>query len=313
MATIVLGVSASIAAYKAADICSKLRQRGHEIHVVMTEAATRLVSPNTFLYLTGNKVHFDLWSEDQSGVIEHIALTDRAELIVLAPATANLIGQLANGLASDLLTTMMLAAACPVLVCPAMNPRMLAHPAVQSNLARLESFGYEIATPAAGRMACGHSGPGRLVEPAELVNIIEARLRGEARPCLRFLESWEDSVAIKPSLSAALIEAERDYREALRRRGQLESYGWLYDDPRRGGFAVLLVSAEDEAHRLMGQAPLAEAGLLAPRLRLLRGVTVDPTAPSWDSDAPGVEGAPRGDATSIGSASPARPDDPLDS
>ncbi|MDF1662853.1 MAG: guanylate kinase [Planctomycetota bacterium] len=175
-ATILLGVMGSIAAYKAADLTSKLVQKGHDVHVVMTDAATKLVDPNTFLYLSGNRVHQDMFDENQIGPIEHIALTDRADLIVLAPTTANGLGQLAHGLANNMLMTMLLAANCSVLICPAMNPRMWSHPIVQENVKKLRDFGYRILTPDSGRMACGHTGQGRLAEPPEIVAEIEAML-----------------------------------------------------------------------------------------------------------------------------------------
>lgn len=175
-ATILLGVMGSIAAYKAADLTSKLVQKGHDIHVVMTDAAAKLVDPNTFLYLSGNRVHQDMFDENQIGPIEHIALTDRADLIVLAPTTANGLGQLAHGLANNMLMTMLLAANCSVLICPAMNPRMWSHPIVQENVKKLQDFGYRILTPDSGRMACGHTGPGRLAEPIDIVAEIERML-----------------------------------------------------------------------------------------------------------------------------------------
>lgn len=175
-ATILLGVMGSIAAYKAADLTSKLVQKGHNVHVVMTDAATKLVDPNTFLYLSGNRVHQDMFDENQIGPIEHIALTDRADLIVLAPTTANGLGQLAHGLANNMLMTMLLAANCSVLICPAMNPRMWKHPIVQENVKKLQEFGYRILTPDSGRMACGHNGPGRLAEPIEILAEIERML-----------------------------------------------------------------------------------------------------------------------------------------
>ena len=176
-ATILLGVMGSIAAYKAADLTSKLVQRGHDVHTIMTDAATKLVDPNTFLYLSGNRVHQDMFDDNQIGPIEHIALTDRADLIVLAPTTANGLGQLAHGLASNMLMTMILAANCPVLVCPAMNPRMWTNPVVQENVKKLQDFGYRILTPDSGRMACGHTGPGRLAEPLDILAEIEDMLK----------------------------------------------------------------------------------------------------------------------------------------
>lgn len=181
MAQIILGVTGSIAAYKAADLTSKLTQNNHQIHVVMTNSARRLVTEQTFLYLSGHPVHFDLWSKTQSGAIEHVSLNDQADLFVIAPATANCLAKLAHGLADDMLTTLVLAARTPILIFPAMNPRMWHNPAVQRNLKLLKSYGYQVHTPTEGHMACGHVGPGRLIEPAEIVSLIEAALTAAQR------------------------------------------------------------------------------------------------------------------------------------
>lgn len=178
MATIILGVSGSIAAYKAADLSSKLSQAGHDVTVIMTQAACQLVTPNTFLNLTGNKVYTDLW--DPSGQTQHIALTDKAELVVIAPATANTIAKIAYGLADDMLSTTLLSVNCPVLVCPAMNTRMWNNKAVQRNVALLGELGHAVMTPDAGALACGHTGPGRLPEPAAIAAEIEEILSAGA-------------------------------------------------------------------------------------------------------------------------------------
>jgi guanylate kinase len=180
-ARIILGVMGSISAYKAADLTSKLVQKGHDVHVVMTESASKLVDPNTFLYLSGNRVHVDMFDESQVGPIEHIALPDEAQLIVIAPATANGIGQIAHGLGSNMLTTMLLAANSPVLICPAMNPRMWQNPIVQENVKRLEGHGYLFLSPQSGRLACGHTGQGRLAEPADIVEQIASILSESPR------------------------------------------------------------------------------------------------------------------------------------
>jgi predicted enzyme related to lactoylglutathione lyase/3-polyprenyl-4-hydroxybenzoate decarboxylase len=177
VATILLGVTGSIAAYKAADLASKLAQAGHDVTAIMTHAATQLVSPNTFLNLTGNRVYTDLW--DPHGQTEHIALTDRAELVVLAPATANALAKMAHGLADDMLHTTLLAVRCPVLICPAMNTRMWENPVVQGNLQRIRELDrFHVMEPGAGNLACGHTGAGRLPEPAEIAARVEALLAG---------------------------------------------------------------------------------------------------------------------------------------
>lgn len=159
---IILGVSGSIAVYKAAEWTRQLRKAGAEVQVVMTPAATRFVAPLTFAALSGQAVHTDMFAPERAEEIPHINLARNCDLILLAPATAQTIARLANGFASQLLDTLLLAAACKVLVCPAMNSRMYLHPATQENLRRLASFGYEIIAPDTGMLACGEEGPGRL-------------------------------------------------------------------------------------------------------------------------------------------------------
>ena len=174
MATILLAVTGSIAAYKAADLASKLHQAGHDVHVVMSAAACELVGPSTFLNVTGNPVFTSLW--DAESQTRHIRLTDAAQLAVLAPATANSLAKLAAGLADEVVSTTLLALNCPLLICPAMNVRMWRNPVVQRNLATARALGHHVLTPGSGHLACGHVGPGRLAEPAEIVETIEGLL-----------------------------------------------------------------------------------------------------------------------------------------
>jgi len=178
MPTLVLGITGGIAAYKACELASRLTQDGVEVHVVMTEAAQRFVQPLTFQALTHQPVHTSLWPQGdgtEAGVyaaMAHIGLADKADAILIAPASADFIAKLAHGLADDLLSTLVLATRAPILVAPAMNPTMLAHPATQKNLATLRELGYEIVEPESGRMACEHIGSGRLPETA----VLRARL-----------------------------------------------------------------------------------------------------------------------------------------
>ncbi|RMG08658.1 MAG: phosphopantothenoylcysteine decarboxylase [Planctomycetota bacterium] len=174
MATILLCVTGSIAAYKAADLASKLTQAGHEVTAVLSEAATRLVGPATFQNLTGQRVFVDLWEPE--GQTQHIALTDAADLVVVAPATANIIAKMAHGLADEVVSTTLLAVRCPVLVCPAMNTRMWEHPAVRRNVAQLREDGRHVLEPPAGALACGHVGRGRLAEPEDILAAVERLL-----------------------------------------------------------------------------------------------------------------------------------------
>jgi phosphopantothenoylcysteine decarboxylase/phosphopantothenate--cysteine ligase len=166
--SIVLGVCGSIAAYKGADLCSKLVQLGAEVTVVMTDAATKLVGPLTFQALTGRHVVVDPYTHEEGVHVEHIGLADRAELFVVAPATANFLAKAAHGIADDVLTSSLLAVTCPVLIAPAMNVRMWQHNAVAKNAAACRDLGYEVLEPGAGFLACRDVGAGRLPEPADI-------------------------------------------------------------------------------------------------------------------------------------------------
>lgn len=172
--TIVLGVSGGIAVFKAAALCSKLAQAGAEVRVIMTEAAAKFVAPLTFQTLSRHAVAIDTFDEKDPSVVSHIDLADRADLVVIAPATANVIGKMALGLADDMLSTTLLATTAPILVCPAMNVHMLAHPAVQANLQTLADRGVRFIEPGTGQLACGYVGKGRLAEPEEILAAIES-------------------------------------------------------------------------------------------------------------------------------------------
>lgn len=175
--TVVLGVGGGIAAYKAAALCSLLTKRGYSVEVLMTESATRFIQPLTFQSLSKHPVIVDTMNEPRPDEIAHIAIADRADLFVVAPATANLIGKMANGIADDMVTTTALAVTAPVLFAPAMNVHMLAHPAVQHNLDVLRSRGAVIVDPGSGPLACGYTGKGRLAEPEDIADVIDAVLK----------------------------------------------------------------------------------------------------------------------------------------
>ncbi|WP_337193878.1 bifunctional phosphopantothenoylcysteine decarboxylase/phosphopantothenate--cysteine ligase CoaBC [Pontibacillus yanchengensis] len=170
---VVLGVSGGIAAYKACALTSKLVQAGANVTVIMTESAQQFVTPLTFQALSRNPVYTDTFDEKVPEQIAHIDVADWADLIVLAPATANLLGKIANGIADDMLTTTLLASEAPVYVAPAMNVHMYAHPAVQENLKQLEQYGYRFIEPGEGYLACGYVGKGRLEEPETIVRVLE--------------------------------------------------------------------------------------------------------------------------------------------
>lgn len=158
--TIAIGISGGIAAYKIADLVSRLTKKGFQIEVIMTEAAQELVAPLTFSTLSGRPVHCEMFREENE--VEHIAIGDRADLMVIVPATANIMAKAACGIADDLLSTVILAADSPVLFFPAMNTRMWEHPATQANVATLRSRGFDVFDPDEGFLACGTSGKGRL-------------------------------------------------------------------------------------------------------------------------------------------------------
>jgi phosphopantothenoylcysteine synthetase/decarboxylase len=182
VARILLGVTGSIAAYKAADLCSRLVKAGHEVTAVMTRGATKLVGPLTFATLTARPVLTNLWDREEWARVEHIDLADRADLVVVAPATAHFLGKAAHGLGDDMLSTIVLAAASPVLACPAMNPRMWANPLVRENVERLRRAGWRFLEPGEGTVACGHTGQGRMREPAEIHAAVDGILGGGAAP-----------------------------------------------------------------------------------------------------------------------------------
>lgn len=176
---IVLGISGSIAAYKAADVASQLVKQGHQVRVVMTRAATEFITPLTLQTLTRQPVLVSLEDEKQSWKPGHIELADEADLLLIAPATANLLGELANGLAPDPLTSVYLALprSTPVLIAPAMNGKMWEHPATQRNIARLMEDGCHFTGPEQGSLACGYEGIGRLAAPEAIVAAAAAILR----------------------------------------------------------------------------------------------------------------------------------------
>ena len=171
---IVLGVTGGIAVYKAVDLVSRLRKQGCEVRVVMTEHAQQFVTPLTFKEISGNQVAVSMWSSNQEFNVEHITLANWADAFVVAPATANIIAKMAYGLADDLLSTTLLAAQAPIVVCPAMNTGMYENAATQENIAKLKSRGVTVMPPAVGKLACGTSGAGRLPEPQEIVEFLNA-------------------------------------------------------------------------------------------------------------------------------------------
>lgn len=173
--TVVLGVTGSIAAYKMANVASALVKEGADVHVVMTKNATNFINPITFETLTNNKCLVDTFDRNFQFHVAHVSLSQKADVFMIAPASANIIGKLANGIADDMLSTMALAASCKIIVAPAMNTHMYENKIVQDNLDKLKKFGFEVIEPAAGRLACGDVGAGKL--PGE--NILLDYIRRE--------------------------------------------------------------------------------------------------------------------------------------
>ncbi len=170
--TVLLGVTGGIAAYKAAALASTLVKQHAAVEVVMTENATEFVTPLTFEQLTGRRVMVNTFDRNFSHQVEHIALADRTDLVIIAPATANVCAKLAHGLADDMLTTSVLACRCPKLIAPAMNTNMYENPVTQDNLEILRKYGWDVIEPASGRLACGAVGKGKMPEPEDILQYI---------------------------------------------------------------------------------------------------------------------------------------------
>ena len=177
--TVVLGVTGSIAAYKIANLASMLVKLHADVNVVMTKNATNFINPITFETLTGNKCLIDTFDRNFQYNVEHVALAKRADIYMVAPASANVIGKIANGIADDMLTTTIMACKAPKIIAPAMNTNMFENTIVQDNLKKLESYGYEIISPACGYLACGDTGAGKLPSEEVLLDYILKELHYE--------------------------------------------------------------------------------------------------------------------------------------
>lgn len=174
--TVVLGVTGGIAAYKAIEIVSQLKKSGASVHVIMTDSAAQFVTPLTFREMSANPVVISMWDEPKQWHVAHIALAAKADVFVIAPATANIIGKIANGIADDMLSTTVMATQAPVLLAPAMNTNMYLNPIVQENITKLRTLGYHFVDPESGMLACGVEGPGRLASPGQIVKEITGLL-----------------------------------------------------------------------------------------------------------------------------------------
>ena len=170
--TVLLGITGSIAAYKIAYLASALHKLHADVHVLMTENATNFINPITFETLTGNKCLVDTFDRNFQFQVEHVSIAKKADVVMIAPASANVIGKLANGLADDMLTTTVMACRCQKILAPAMNTAMYENPVVQDNILKLKNYGYEVITPASGYLACGDTGAGKMPEPETLLEYI---------------------------------------------------------------------------------------------------------------------------------------------
>lgn len=174
--TIALGVTGGIAVYKAADLVSKLKKLNANVEVIMTEGAVEFVTPLTFQTMSGNVVHREMFSEITNYDVEHISLAQKSDIILIAPATANTIGKIANGIADNLLTTIVMASTAKIIFAPAMNTMMYRNPMVQENMEKLKRLGHEFIEPGVGLLACGDYGEGKMAEPADIVEYLVSSL-----------------------------------------------------------------------------------------------------------------------------------------
>lgn len=177
--TILVGVTGSIAAYKAATLVSMLVKTGAEVRVLMTKNATNIINPITFETLSGHKCLIDTFDRNFEFKVSHVSLAQKADIFLIAPATANTIAKVANGMADDMLTSVFLAAKCPKIICPAMNTAMYENPITQDNLEKCKKFGFKILEPATGLLACGESGKGKMPEPQAIFEFIENEISFE--------------------------------------------------------------------------------------------------------------------------------------
>lgn len=197
--TVVLGVTGSIAAYKIANLASALVKLHADVHVIMTQNATNFINPITFETLTSNKCLVDTFDRNFQYNVEHVSLAKKADVFLVAPASANVIGKIANGIADDMLTTTIMACKCKKIISPAMNTNMFENPIVQDNLKKLESYGYEIINPASGYLACGDTGAGKMPEPETLLSYI-----------LREIALEKDMIGVKVLVTAGPTQESLD-------------------------------------------------------------------------------------------------------
>ncbi|MDT9335469.1 bifunctional phosphopantothenoylcysteine decarboxylase/phosphopantothenate--cysteine ligase CoaBC [Clostridium perfringens] len=228
---VVVGVSGGVAVYKALDVISRLRKKDVEVHVIMTKSATEFVTPLSFQSLSQNMVITDMFAEPKAWEIQHISLAKKADLMLIVPATANIIGKVANGIADDMLSTTIMATKAPVVFCPAMNTNMYENPIVQRNISLLKELGYEFIEPASGRLACGDEGKGKL-QDTEII----------AEETLRRLHSTKDLLGKKVVVTAGPTMVPIDPVRILTNRSSGKTGYSIAEEARDRGAEVVLIS-----------------------------------------------------------------------
>lgn len=228
---VVVGVSGGVAVYKALDVISRLRKKDVEVHVIMTKSATEFVTPLSFQSLSQNMVITDMFAEPKAWEIQHISLAKKADLMLIVPATANIIGKVANGIADDMLSTTIMATKAPVVFCPAMNTNMYENPIVQRNISLLKELGYEFIEPASGRLACGDEGKGKL-QDTEII----------AEETLRRLHSTKDLLGKKVVVTAGPTIVPIDPVRILTNRSSGKMGYSIAEEARDRGAKVVLIS-----------------------------------------------------------------------
>ena len=228
---VVVGVSGGVAVYKALDVISRLRKKDVEVHVIMTKSATEFVTPLSFQSLSQNMVITDMFAEPKAWEIQHISLAMNADLMLIVPATANIIGKVANGIADDMLSTTIMATKAPVVFCPAMNTNMYENPIVQRNISLLKELGYEFIEPASGRLACGDEGKGKL-QDTEII----------AEETLRRLHSTKDLLGKKVVVTAGPTMVPIDPVRILTNRSSGKMGYSIAEEARDRGAEVVLIS-----------------------------------------------------------------------
>ena len=228
---VVVGVSGGVAVYKALDVISRLRKKDVEVHVIMTKSATEFVTPLSFQSLSQNMVITDMFAEPKAWEIQHISLAKKADLMLIVPATANIIGKVANGIADDMLSTTIMATKAPVVFCPAMNTNMYENPIVQRNISLLNELGYEFIEPASGRLACGDEGKGKL-QDTEII----------AEETLRRLHSTKDLLGKKVVVTAGPTMVPIDPVRILTNRSSGKMGYSIAEEARDRGAEVVLIS-----------------------------------------------------------------------